>query len=286
MGVHFKENEEKITLGMIISGIMIIAILITSLIVYLLNINSSKNNGEIASKEEVKTGEVQNDDEFESVSIDIGKSVNEAKNELQTNTENSTNTDTNTPTNTSKENTSKSNPNSNFSSTSTSTKTKEKVQENTNKTDEKANNINETKSRETTAIKFVAPAKGEILREFAEDSLVYSNTLEEWITHTGVDVKADKTTVVKAAAKGKVESIKNDPRYGLTVIVAHDGGYKTVYANLLTAEYVVEGEDLEEGQTIGTVGNSASFEITDEYHLHFELIKDGKYLNPCNFMEF
>ena len=32
MGVHFKENEEKITLGMIISGIMIIAILVTSLI--------------------------------------------------------------------------------------------------------------------------------------------------------------------------------------------------------------------------------------------------------------
>ena len=151
---------------------------------------------------------------------------------------------------------------------------------------ENNNNTEKTQSNENKEIKFTAPVNGEILREFAKDSLVYSNTLEEWITHTGVDIKADKTTVVKAAANGKVESIKNDPRYGLTVIVSHSGGYKTVYANLLTAEYVVEGEEIEAGQTIGTVGNSSSFEIADDYHLHFELIKDGEYLNPCTLMEF
>ena len=274
MGVHFKENEEKITIGMIISGIMIIAILITSLIVYLLNINSSKNNGEIASQEEIKTSDVQNDDDdFESVSIDIGKSVNEAKNEIQ---ENTSNTNSNTGANT---NTQKATSNTTSGNTEAST-SKSTNKENTIKTE------NTTKKEETTEIKFSAPVKGEVLREFAKDSLVYSDTLEEWITHTGVDIKADKTTVVKAAAKGKVESIKNDPRYGLTVIVSHDGGYKTVYANLLTAEYVVEGEDLEEGQTIGTVGNSASFEVADDYHLHFELMKDGVYLNPCSLIEF
>lgn len=54
MGVHFKENEEKITLGMIISGIMIIAILVTSLIVYLLNVNSTKNNGKLRAKKSLK----------------------------------------------------------------------------------------------------------------------------------------------------------------------------------------------------------------------------------------
>lgn len=274
MGVHFKENEEKITIGMIISGIMIIAILVTSLIVYLLNINSSKNNGEIASQEEVKTSDVQNnDDDFESVSIDIGKSVNEAKNEIK---ENTSNTNGNTAANT---NTQKATSNTTSKNTEASS-SKNTNKENTTKTE------NTDKKEETTEIKFVAPVKGEVLREFAKDSLVYSDTLEEWITHTGVDIKADKTTVVKAATKGKVESIKNDPRYGLTVIVSHDGGYKTVYANLLTAEYVVEGEDVEEGQTIGTVGNSASFEVADDYHLHFELIKDGEYLNPCNLIEF
>ena len=285
MGVHFKENEEKITLGMIISGIMIIAILVTSLIVYLLNVNSTKNNGEIASQEEIKTSDVQNDDnEFESVSIDIGKSVNEAKNEIEANTENTSNSVNNTV-NTSKANTSNSNSSSGLTSNSASEKNITST-EKTSKNEEKNNNTEKTQSNENKEIKFTAPVNGEILREFAKDSLVYSNTLEEWITHTGVDIKADKTTVVKAAANGKVESIKNDPRYGLTVIVSHSDGYKTVYANLLTAEYVVEGEEIEAGQTIGTVGNSSSFEIADDYHLHFELIKDGEYLNPCTLMEF
>mgnify|MGYP000477241276 FL=1 len=289
MGVHFKENEEKITLGMIISGIMIIAILVTSLIVYLLNVNSTKNNGEIASQEELKTSDAQSDDnEFESVSIDIGKSVNEAKNEIENNTENTLNS-TNNTVNTSKANTSNTNSTSGLTSNSASASASEKnttSTEKTSKSNENKNNTEKTQNDENKEIKFTAPVNGEILREFAKDSLVYSNTLEEWITHTGVDIKADKTTVVKAAANGKVESIKNDPRYGLTVIVSHSGGYKTVYANLLTAEYVVEGEEIEAGQTIGTVGNSSSFEIADDYHLHFELIKDGEYLNPCTLMEF
>ena len=289
MGVHFKENEEKITLGMIISGIMIIAILVTSLIVYLLNVNSTKNNGEIASQEELKTSDAQSDDnEFESVSIDIGKSVNEAKNEIENNTENTLNS-TNNTVNTSKANTSNTNSTSGLTSNSASASASEKnttSTEKTSKSNENKNNTEKTQNDENKEIKFTAPVNGEILREFAKDSLVYSNTLEEWITHKGVDIKADKTTVVKVAANGKVESIKNDPRYGLTVIVSHSGGYKTVYANLLTAEYVVEGEEIEAGQTIGTVGNSSSFEIADDYHLHFELIKDGEYLNPCTLMEF
>ena len=133
-------------------------------------------------------------------------------------------------------------------------------------------------------IKFNAPIKGEILREFAPDSLVYSETLEEWVIHTGIDIKADKTSVVKSVAKGTVTAIKNDPRYGITVIVKHDDGFESIYANLLTAEYVVEGEEIEAGQTIGTIGNSASFEVLDEYHLHFELLKDGDYVNPTNYM--
>ena len=128
--------------------------------------------------------------------------------------------------------------------------------------------------------KFKSPVEGEIIREFAKDKLVYSNTLGEWVTHNGIDIKADKTTVVKASAEGTVKSIKNDPRYGLTVVIEHVNGFTTVYSNLLTAEFVVEGEQIKQGQTIGTVGNTATFEIADEPHLHFEIAKDGEVLDP------
>ena len=96
----------------------------------------------------------------------------------------------------------------------------------------------------------------------------------------GIDIKAEKTTVVKSACEGTVKSIKNDPRYGLTVVIEHQDGFKTVYSNLLTTEFVAVGDEVEKGQTIGTVGQSASFETLDESHLHFEMYKDGTPVNP------
>ncbi|MDR0978920.1 MAG: M23 family metallopeptidase [Lachnospiraceae bacterium] len=132
---------------------------------------------------------------------------------------------------------------------------------------------------------FKKSVDGEILREYAKDSLIYSETLKEWITHNGVDIKTNKGAVVKASADGVVEAIKNDPRYGLTVIVSHTRGFKTVYSNLLTAEFVSIGEMVVSGQTLGTVGNTASFEIADEYHLHFEVLENGEYVDPTIYIK-
>ena len=133
--------------------------------------------------------------------------------------------------------------------------------------------------------KFIKPVEGEIIREFAKDNLVYSETLKEWITHTGIDIKADKTTIVKASADGKVKSIKTDPRYGITVVIEHVNGFTSVYSNLMTAEFVKEGEEIKQGQTIGTVGNTATFEILDDSHLHFEILKNNEYLNPSDYIK-
>lgn len=128
---------------------------------------------------------------------------------------------------------------------------------------------------------FILPVEGEKMQEFATDKLVYSETLKEWVVHTGVDIKAEKTTVVKASEAGKVTAIKNDPRYGITVIIEHANGFETRYANLLTAEFVTVGEEVTKEQTIGTVGNTATFEILDDSHLHFEILKDGEYQDPA-----
>lgn len=138
---------------------------------------------------------------------------------------------------------------------------------------------------EEKTLKFEAPVSGEIIKDFTMDTLSYSKTLEEWTTHPGVDIKADKTTVVAAAEAGVVESIKNDPRYGLTIIIAHSSGFKTIYSNLLTTEFVKENEEVEKGQTIATVGDSSSFEISDDSHLHFEMYKDGQLVNPTIYLK-
>ncbi len=143
----------------------------------------------------------------------------------------------------------------------------------------------ETLEEVVEPITFTAPVNGEIIKDFATETLLYSETLEEWTVHNGIDIKAPKTTVVVASSDGVVESIKNDPRYGLTITITHRDGFKTVYANLLTAEFVSQGQTIEKGRTIGTVGETASFEISEDPHLHFEMIKDGEYVNPTLYLK-
>ena len=155
----------------------------------------------------------------------------------------------------------------------------EEVIDNTIKTNAEEQNIPTVKAVKKE-LSFAYPVEGEILREYAMDELIFSETLDEWTVHQGLDIKADRTTVVKTAEAGTVVAIKNDPRYGLTVIIEHEDGFKTVYSNLLTTEFIAEDENVEKGQSIGTVGNSAVFEIADEPHLHFEMIKNGEYVDP------
>ena len=166
--------------------------------------------------------------------------------------------------------------NANNENTSNTNVTNKEIQESNKQTENKVeeNNANENTSQ------FIFPVEGEVIKEFAKDNLIYSETLEEWITHTGIDIKADRTTIVKSVADGTVKSIKNDPRYGLTVTIEHADGYTSVYSSLLTAEFVKEGEKVTQGQTIGTVGNSAVFEVAEDNHLHFELLKDESNINP------
>lgn len=204
---------------------------------------------------ELVPNEIEDSDEkIEQASTEIGKTIEEAINTMENKIEENQN-------NTTEENTEK----------TTSVQTEE------------SNKQIEEVAEKPVVIKdpeFIRPVEGEVARNFAKDTLIYSETLDEWITHLGIDIKAERTTVVKSAEKGKVIAIKNDPRYGLTVIVEHVNGFKTVYSNLLTTEFVSEGEEIEKGQSIGTVGNSASFEICDEPHLHFEILKDDVNVDP------
>lgn len=168
---------------------------------------------------------------------------------------------------------------------STNTSKKETTNTVSNIVQNEVTNNTIVEETEKVELDFDAPVSGDIIKDFAMDTLVYSNTLEEWTTHSGIDIKADKTTIVVASEAGTVESIKNDPRYGLTVTVAHSNGFKTVYSNLLTTEFVAENEKIEKGQTIGTIGETSSFEIADESHLHFEMYKDNQVVNPTIYLK-
>lgn len=280
-------------------GVGVLAIIVLGLLIY-----SKKLNDEVKS-ESLSSEQIANilESDSESVSTEIGKSVNEASNDLQSNSlnmntdsNNMMNNNTNTNANTSKSIQTNSITNStNVTTNNTVNSTSNSVNNSSNKDtvsnvnsnttsdgDKKESNANEEKSQE---LSFSKPVEGEIMREFAKDNLIYSQTLEEWTTHTGIDIKADKTTVVKAAEAGTVKTIKNDPRYGLTIVIEHSDGFQTIYSNLLTSEFVVVGEKVEKGQSLGTVGNTAAFEIADEPHLHFEILKDSVSVDPTIYLK-
>lgn len=256
---------------------------------------STKKDLEISERTSNVTEEMQNEENTENASTSIGKTVEEQteqgtlikedseENETaNTNTTNNASTsNTENTTNTSTTNTATSEANTNETNAQNAQNEEQPKEEPKNETTETQEQVTETKQEVT----FIKPTDGEIIGEFAKDNLIYSETLKEWITHTAVDIKADKTSVIKSSADGIVKSIVNDPRYGLTVIIEHDDGYETVYSNLLTAEFVVEGEEVSQGQTIGTAGNTASFESSMDCHLHFELLKDGEYLDPTIYLK-
>ena len=138
-------------------------------------------------------------------------------------------------------------------------------------------------SEKPEVIEFTAPVSGKVIEEYSGDDLVYNEALKDWRTHSGVDFEAKIGEEVKASAKGVIESVF-DSNMGRCVIVDHQNGYKTMYANLEEKEMVKEGDEVMAGDVIGMVGNTALGDITDLEHVHFEMMKDGNNVNPVEYL--
>ncbi|MCG9874241.1 MAG: LysM peptidoglycan-binding domain-containing M23 family metallopeptidase [Leptospiraceae bacterium] len=94
--------------------------------------------------------------------------------------------------------------------------------------------------------------------------------------HSGLDMAAKVGTPVVASSDGEVVFTGNNGGYGNTVILLHANGYKTVYAHC--AKIVVEvGEKVKMGRVIAAVGRTGT---ATGAHLHFEVFKNGKLINP------
>lgn len=130
-----------------------------------------------------------------------------------------------------------------------------------------------------------APLTGKIIKEFSPSAPVYSKTLDQYMVHNGIDIASPRDTQVKAVADGTVTKVYKDDRYGITIEITHADGLISSYGNLSTDSLVEAGDVVKKGQVISGVGASALFETLDESHLHFELLQDGKPINPHDKMK-
>ena len=98
--------------------------------------------------------------------------------------------------------------------------------------------------------------------------------------HAGMDFSAKTGTPIYATGDGKIEKVRRSRRgYGNHVIINHGFGYKTLYAHM--SKYTVKkGQKIKRGDVIGYVGNTGTSVAP---HLHYEVHKNGKKINPVNF---
>ena len=135
----------------------------------------------------------------------------------------------------------------------------------------------------------IKPIKGSdytVTNPYAMDHLLYSVTLDQYMTHCGVDIEADADTQVLAAAAGTVTALYTDDRYGVSVEITHPNDMVTIYSNLSTDEMVEVGDTVKQGQIIGGIGATGLFESLEPPHLHFEMLQDGVYVDPQEHIKF
>lgn len=100
--------------------------------------------------------------------------------------------------------------------------------------------------------------------------------------HQGVDLKAGLRDKIVAAESGVVVKAGTGRGYGKMVRIKHGDGYETVYAHMSKIS-VKEGDTVKKGDEVGRAGNTGT---STGVHLHFEIIKDGKHLNPESYIRF
>ena len=131
----------------------------------------------------------------------------------------------------------------------------------------------------------ISPLDGTTVTVFSMTELMYDETMADWRTHDGVDIKAEEGDAVKTAADGTVKMVRYDDLMGVTVVIAHADGYETQYSSLQQEPPVEQGKTVKAGDIIGRVGSTAAAEGDVGPHLHFSVSKDGKVVNPSEYVK-
>jgi murein DD-endopeptidase MepM/ murein hydrolase activator NlpD len=124
---------------------------------------------------------------------------------------------------------------------------------------------------------FVYPIRGRLTSPFGWRSDPISGARRY---HAALDLAASMGTPIKAAMDGKVSVAGANSVYGNYVILSHAGGYQTMYAHMSRIS-VVQGASVAQGAKIGEVGSTG---YSTGPHLHFAVYKNGRAVNPLDYL--
>lgn len=156
-----------------------------------------------------------------------------------------------------------------------------KITQITNEQTTDANAVKDPVVSASTGIQdIVWPVRGEILQGVG---IAYSRTFSDYRYHNGLDIKVKRGAEVLADLDGRVSKVETSKGEGKKIVIAHSSGWQSIYSHL-TEVYVKTNETLTAGKRLGMVGQPGLNEILDEPHLHFELLKDGKTVDPLDYL--
>ncbi len=135
-----------------------------------------------------------------------------------------------------------------------------------------------------SVVTFVMPVNTNDYSEYSE-TMVFNSTLGRFSAHKAMDFFAEEGAEVFAVYGGTVESVESTLLEGVTVVINHGNGLKTIYNSLADGDVVSVGQTVKQGDVIGNVSVSNRQEHKEGAHLHFEVEEDGLIINPTVYLD-
>ena len=143
---------------------------------------------------------------------------------------------------------------------------------------------NEPEEPVVKPITFIMPVENaSSIGEYSE-TMVFNSTLNRYSSHLAIDFVADEGTSVLAVHDGTVSDVTTSLLEGTTVTIDHGNGLFSVYNSLADGDSVIVGQSVKQGDVIGEVSVTNRQEYKLGAHLHFEVIENGKNIDPSKYL--
>ena len=127
------------------------------------------------------------------------------------------------------------------------------------------------------------PIQGNVLLNYSMEQSIYFSTLDQYKYNPAIVISGNVGDEVRAAATGKVTSIKDEAQTGMTVTMDIGSGYELIIGQL-DGVRVEEGQTVNKGELIGYVAEPSKYYVVEGPNVYFQMLKDGKPVNPLEYM--
>ena len=127
------------------------------------------------------------------------------------------------------------------------------------------------------------PIEGNVILNYSMEQSIYFATLDQYKYNPAIIISGNVGDEVRAAATGRVTSIKVDTQTGVTVTMDLGNGYEMICGQLENLR-VREGDTVQKGTVIGVVAEPSKYYVVEGPNVYFQMLKDGKPVNPLEYM--